>query len=180
MLLSTVFVLRPLAEVMLPMTLGNAFYTALLQLVAHHDQNLAARLHDTNGPKPFTTSPLQGPVTVRGRQLLVQRDCDYWLRVTSVEERLSHILLAMEEHPPQTLPLHGGQFAVVQMSSQAHAHPWAARMPYDALYETAVPREMRSRSQVTLVFESPTAFRSQGQTLLFPLPRLVFGSLIAR
>ena len=96
------------------------------------------------------------------------------------EECLSYILLAIEEHPPQTLQLHGGQFAVVQMSSQAHAHPWAARMPYDTLYETALPRETRSRPQVTLVFESPTAFRSQGRTMLFPLPRLVFGSLMAR
>jgi CRISPR-associated endoribonuclease Cas6 len=165
---------------MLPMTLGNAFYTAMLQLVADYDQDMAAYLHDTDGPKPFTTSPLQGPVTSRDRQLLVQRDRDYWLRVTSVEERLSHILLAMEERPPQTLQLHGGQFAVLHMSSQAHTHPWAARMSYDALYETAVASETRSRPQLTLIFESPTAFRSQGRTLLFPLPRLVFGSLMTR
>ena len=34
--------------------------------------------------------------------------------------------------------------------------------------------------QVTLVFESPTAFRSQGRTVLFPTSRLVFGSLLSR
>lgn len=180
MLISTVFVLRSLADVMLPMTLGNAFYTAMFQLVEQYNPDLSAQLHDTAGSKPFTTSPLQGPVTVRNRQLLVQRDCDYWLRVTSMEAHLSRILLAIEEHPLQTLRLHGGQFAVAQMSSQSAVHPWAARMQYAALYEAAVRREERPRPQVTMVFESPTAFRSQGRTLLFPLPRLVFGSLLTR
>ena len=35
------FILRPLADTALPMTLGNAFYTAFLQLVGEHDPELA-------------------------------------------------------------------------------------------------------------------------------------------
>lgn len=100
MLLSTVFILRPLADTTLPMTLGNAFYTAFLQLVAEHDPELATWLHDANGPKPFTTSPLQGPVAVRDKQLHLQPDQDYWLRVTSIDARLSRTLSALEAQPP--------------------------------------------------------------------------------
>ena len=74
MLLSTVFVLRPMADVMLPMTLGNAVYTAVLQLIGAYDRDLADWLHDAQGPKPLTTSPLQGPMTARDRQVLVQHD----------------------------------------------------------------------------------------------------------
>jgi hypothetical protein len=33
MLMSMVFVLRPVADVMLPMTIGNAVYTAVLRLI---------------------------------------------------------------------------------------------------------------------------------------------------
>jgi CRISPR-associated endoribonuclease Cas6 len=162
------------------MTLGNAIYSAFLKLVGDHDPELATWLHDADGPKPFTTSPLQGPVTVRDRQMLVHHDRDYWLRVTSVDERLSEVLLAIEEHPPATIQLHKGQFAVQQVSHQAAAHPWALSMPYEALYEAALSRDRQSRSQVAMVFESPTAFRSQGRTTVFPVTRLVFGSLLAR
>lgn len=180
MLLSTVFVLRPTADAALPMTLGNAFYTAVLQLVGEYDRDMVARLHDADGPKPFTTSPLQGPVTVADKQLRLQRGHDYWLRVTSLEAQLSRILLAIEEHPPQTMRLHDGQFTVAQVSSQSQDHPWACRAQYDALYAAALRGDVRSRPQVTMVFESPTAFRSQGRTMVFPLPRLVFGSLLSR
>lgn len=180
MLLSTVFRLRPVAEALLPMTLGNALYTAVLQWLGDYDESLAAELHDANGPKPLTTSPLQGPVTVVDRQVCVQPDQEYWVRVTSVEEHLSQTLLAIESHPPAILRLHAGQFSVVQVSSQPQDHAWAMRMPYGALYTMALGHESGARPQVTLVFESPTAFRSQGQTLLFPLPRLVFGSLVQR
>lgn len=180
MLMSTVFVLRPMADVMLPMTLGNALYTAVLQLVGEYDHNLAAQLHDTNGPKPLTTSPLQGPVTVVEKQLRLQRDQDYWVRVTSVAEGLSQALLHLEAHPPPTLRLHDGQFRVMQVSSQSQDHSWASRTQYDALFEEVLRHALRPRSQVTLVFESPTAFRSQGRTIVFPLPRLVFGSLLNR
>jgi CRISPR-associated endoribonuclease Cas6 len=180
MLLSTVFVLRPMADVMLLMTLGNAVYTAVLQLIGAYDRDLAAWLHDAQGPKPLTTSPLQGPMTARDRQVLVQHDQTYWLRVTSIEARLSHILQAIEERPPQTLRLHSGQFVVERVSSQARDHAWAACMQYGEMYEAALRQEGRSRPQVTMVFESPTAFRSQGHTILFPMPRLVFGSLLTR
>jgi CRISPR-associated endoribonuclease Cas6 len=180
MLLSTVFMLRPMADALLPMTLGNAWYTAVLQLVGEYDRALATQLHENDGLKPFTTSPLQGPVTVVGKQLRVQSDQDYWVRVTSLEERLSHVLCAIESHPPSTIRLHDGQFRVVQVSSQSQDHPWALRTPYEALYEAVLRHDPRPRSQVTMAFESPTAFRSQGQTIVFPLPRLVFGSLLNR
>jgi CRISPR-associated endoribonuclease Cas6 len=180
MLISTVFMLRPTVDVMLPMTLGNAWYTAVLRLVGEYDRDLAAQFHDTDGPKPFTTSPLQGPVTVTGKQLRVHSDKDYWVRVTSLEERLSHVLLALESHPPPALRLHDGQFRVVRVSSQSDDHPWALRTPYEALYEAVLHHDPRPRSQVTMVFASPTAFRSQGRTMVFPLPRLVFGSLLSR
>jgi hypothetical protein len=58
MLLSTVFMLRPTADALLPMTLGNALYTAVLQWVGEYDRALAAHLHDNRSLKPFTTSPL--------------------------------------------------------------------------------------------------------------------------
>jgi CRISPR-associated endoribonuclease Cas6 len=180
MLLSTVFVLRPTADVTLPMTLGNAFYTAVLQLVGEHDRDMAAQLHNADGPKPFTTSPLQGPVTAADKQLRLQRGHDYWLRVTSLDAEISRLLLAIEEQPPQAMRLHDGQFIVAQVSSQSQDHPWACRTQYDALYAAALRCDVQTRPQVTMVFESPTAFRSQGRTIVFPLPRLVFGSLLSR
>ena len=57
MLLSTVFVLRPMADVMLPMTLGNAVYTAVLQLIGAYDRDLVAWLHDAQGCHDASKKP---------------------------------------------------------------------------------------------------------------------------
>ena len=180
MLISTVFKLRPTQDALMPKTLGNAFYAALLQLIDQHDPALAVVLHDNQGPKPFTTSPLQGPQMPRGTQVLIRANEAYWLRVTSIDPQLSQVIAAIEAKPPATLRLHNGQFDVMQMSSQPQDHPWAGRTPYDALYNAAVRHHSRSRPQVTVQFKSPTAFSSQGRTQVLPLPRLVFGSLLQR
>ena len=180
MLLSTVFIVRPIADAALPLTLGNAFYSIILSEIGKHDAELAAWLHDTNGPKPITTSPLFGPVTMRGKDLQVQANQTYWLRVTGIETRLAEALMSIEARPPSTLRLFSAQFEVLKVTSNSTDHPRARRAEYESLYRAALRPNRRTRPQVTLRFESPTAFRSQGRNLVLPLPRLVFGSLLMR
>ena len=156
------------------------FYAVLLQLIGRHDAALAKTLHDSQGPKPFTTSPLQGPQTPRGHEVRLQENGAYWLRVTSIDPYLSDILATLESTPPSHMTLHQGRFDVLQVSSQPQDHPWAARSSYEQLYSDAQRRQGGGRPHVTMRFESATAFHSQGRTHVLPLPRLVFGSLLNR
>jgi len=180
MLTSMVFMLRPTEAASLPMTLGNAFYTALLRLIGEHDVALATWLHDLNGPKPLTTSPLNGPVSVRDKRAWVNPEQIYWLRTTCFESHLTAAFMAIQTQPPRTLRLHQAAFAVEAVSCHPDDHPWAAQVVVDDLYRAALQSEARGRPQVTLEFCSPTAFRSQGRTHVFPLPHWVFGSLMTR
>jgi CRISPR-associated endoribonuclease Cas6 len=180
MLLSMVFMLRPVADCCVPMTLGKAIHACFLQMVRRLDPDVGLQLHGADRQKPFTTSPLQGPFEVRGHRLLLKHDREYWLRVTSLEAGLSELLLRLEDQPPQFLNLLEATFAVLNVSSDAHVHAWARRSSYEELQVPKVASEPNPRPKVGMAFASPTAFRSQGQTVLLPLPRLVFSSLWER
>lgn len=83
MLLSTVFVLRPLAEGALPLTQGNAIHAWFLHLVHQQDPRLASWLHSQERPAPGAA----------GRPRRV-----HLLQVTSgtpCRARLSHIIQAV-------------------------------------------------------------------------------------
>ena len=175
MLLSTVFVLHPLAESTLPLTQGNAIQAWFLRLVRQQEPQLAAWLHSQEQRKPFTTSPLQGRLRRQGSSALVQADHTYWLRITSLVADLSACLLAVEAAPPPRVRLFDVEFEVCAVTSQAPEHPWAQRSTYEQLYTRAVERS--PASQHTLDFVSPTVFRSQGRNQLMPMPRLIFASL---
>lgn len=178
MLLSLVFILRPVSDLYIPMTLGKAVHACFLRLVNTWDERMGTRLHGTDPHKPFTTSPLQGPFIVRDQQLLLRHDQAYWLRVTSLEPRLSRLLLAIEEQPPQCINLLGAKFTVTSVSSHPRDHAWARRSSYEELHTVKLLSDARSRARVKMAFVSPTAFRSQSRTILLPLPHLVFASLL--
>lgn len=180
MLTSMILMLCPLETASLPMTLGNALYTVLLRLIGDQDAALATWLHDLNGPKPLTTSLLNGPITVRDKRVWVSPEQTYWVRATSFEPQLTAALMAIQAQPPRTMRLHQAPFAVEAVSCHPDDHPWAAQVTYDDLYRATLQTGARGRPQVTLEFSSPTAFRSQGRTHVFPLPHLVFGSLMTR
>lgn len=175
MLLSSVFILRPLAEGRLPLTQGQAVHALFLHLVQQREPQIAAWLHSQERRKPFTTSPLQGELRRVGMELLVQPDHTYWLRVTSVDADLSAVLSAIEEEPPAQVRLFQVDFEVCAVTSHPHDHDWAGQSTYEQLYTRVW--QGRPAAQTTLEFASPTVFRSQGRNLIMPSPRLVFSSL---
>jgi CRISPR-associated endoribonuclease Cas6 len=175
MLLSMVFVLRPLTESTLPLTQGNAIHAWFLHLVRQQEPQLASWLHSQEQRKPFTTSPLQGRLRRQGASALLRADHTYWLRITSLVPDLSACLLTVEAAPPPRVRLFDVEFAVCAVTSQAPEHPWAQRSTYEQLYTRAVERPQAF--QHTLDFVSPTVFRSQGRNQLMPVPRLIFASL---
>lgn len=178
MLLSVVVTMRPTQDCLLPMTIGQALHAATLRLLRAIDPALSANLHDMHQLKPFTISPVQGPVTVQGRALQFLATQDYWFRITGYADPVSQCLRVLEAHPPAQLQVLQSPFCVQRVTSDNRVHPWAHRSSYAALYEAMQHQEAPTR--LALTFLSPTAFRSQGRTLLLPLPRLLFGSLLER
>ena len=197
-LLSLVLTLHPTRTAPLPPRLGRAAHAILLDRLAARDPALAAALHAGDGPKPITCSDLMGPREA-GR---VAPDVAYVLRYTALTAPVA-AALATAFAPGDTLTFEGVDLRVEALAPDHSAlrmgeagsalgdpqspdsarspSPWPGSDDYDALAARHLrPSGPAPASAWTLLFASPTAFRSQGLTQALPLPSLVFGSLVAR
>jgi len=165
----------------LPLWWARAAHALFLRAIAASDPALARRLHEpTDVPRPFTVSTLMGPHSHTG----LVPDAVYRLRFTAYQREVAAAL--------QQACLPGGSLAVgvsvdldkipfrIVSAPNGAPSPWEAATTFTAL---AAPwltaQEMPARTW-TLQLASPTAFRSGGMHIPFPLPALVFGSLLQR
>ncbi len=207
-MISLVLTLRPREKCGLPPALGRAAHSALLRAIAEHDPALAERLHADNGARPFTCSSLIGkrgngavspelPYTLRYTALTQDIDFGFWTggsqiagspiadRGSEIENPRSAIGDPKSEtrdprNPPSTIELDGVRFDVTAATCDPAQQSWAARASFEELSARwLLAREMPA-SRIGLQFASPTAFKQAGKAQLFPLPDLVFGSLLEK
>ena len=150
------FPLPPPEAAALPPYPGRAFHALFYQWLALGDYSLSTRVHDDDGPRPFTVSPLHrvdGQPTLR----LTLLDDALWpalsrgIALTPTVEVLSC---------PLTLPAGG---------------PQVEQRSYTDLAANA-----RTETRLRLRFLSPTSFRSHEMHYPLPDPALVYQSWLAR
>jgi len=141
------------------------------------DPTYAVQLHDS-GEKPFSLSLICERKTCAG-----EPPATYGLRIASLEEKLSSLLLRLDPNRIRSLRLARVEFEVVGIAREKGEHPWAGYSTYQELYNNGIARARKPGSRmIGLRFASPTAFRLVGSRLNMPLPwpRLVFQSLAQR
>lgn len=186
-LLSLVLTLRPRAPASLPSALGRAAHAALLRAIDRVDPDLAQRLHDDSAPRPFTCSSLMGS----RQDKTVVPDVVYTLRYTALTAELAELLPTLFQSairdtqsevsdPQPEIELDGVLFVVEAATCDSQQQPWAARTTYEELSAPWLLARQKPASRLTLRLASPTAFKSGGRAQPFPLPDLVFGSLLDR
>ncbi len=163
MLVSAVIMIEPtenLAEA------GREVHAWFLSLVAGIDPHLATRLHDTRGPKPFTTA------------LRHDDDGRAWLRVTTLAWDVSAALLAALTALPDTMTLAGHSCRVCGTAIEQAAHPWAGHDTYEELagrWQHNDPADW-----LRLEFATPTSFHSRRLHVPLPVPHLLVESWLGR
>lgn len=172
-LLSLVLTLKPRDRMSLPSALGRAAHAALLRAVADKDAALAESLHAARELRPFTVSPLRG----KRDNGAVLPEASYTLRYTALQAEVAGALTELFA-AGQALDLDGALFEVERVTHDRAQHPWAALTDYEELASRWLLARDTPSPRVVLSFASPTAFRSAGKTQIFPLPELVFGSLL--
>ena len=181
-LLSLVLALRPLTEdVTGPPWWGRAAHALFLDAVRATDPALAAELHEGQGPRPFTASTLMG----RFPDKRLDPSALYHLRLTAIEGRVARGLAQAAAAggplaPGATAELDYHRFRVESVAADAAGHPWAAGDSYAGLAAARLVSAEPAPRQISLLFTSPTTFRSQERHVPVPLPDLVFGSLLER
>ncbi|MEW6365980.1 MAG: CRISPR system precrRNA processing endoribonuclease RAMP protein Cas6 [Acidobacteriota bacterium] len=157
MLHSLVVLLLPARPAVLPATLGRHAHAALLGIVKAADPELAAEMHDTESEKPFTVSPLQGPLESDGTgRVRMQVGGEYWLRFTfladALYETVSRFFL---ETASAVLPLEEVTFTVMRVTSTSSQDTkWSGFATFEKLWEEAKPVD-----GLAMRFYSPTCFR---------------------
>ncbi len=166
--------LCPAAAVTLPGNGGQSLHGFFLSLLARRNPALAERLHDVDGPMPFSLGPFEtrdGPAD----RATLRAGVDYSFRVNLLEkELLAEATAALFEIQTAGAPL-ALDGVPVRLTAIAAA---AAGRPY--LSFAAVAAAAAKQREIALEFLSPTAFRVEGVNFVFPLPRLVFSSLLRR
>jgi len=178
MLYSSVLTLRAREERPAQTNMGYQVYAAVLALVEEADPALASALHDTDGPKPLTVSPLW-----RTRHRLSSGNDDgqgnlHHIRITALsDEAFAALARSVLEHDPAE-PMRVGEasFDLVRLATTPTESRLAACTSFKALLQEAEPSPT-----IGLRFLTPTTFRSGGRrNVIFPEPGLLFRSYLAR
>lgn len=141
-------------------------YAAVLDLLRRQDPALAARLHDTRGPKAFTVSPLFGEAGT------------LWFRVTTADDRLVQAVQALALAGEASLRL-GSRELLIGAVGAPPEHPWAGRRSVAEWLAATV--EAPPPATLSLQFLTPMAIRRPGivdRNDPLPTPEGIFGSLI--
>jgi CRISPR-associated endoribonuclease Cas6 len=180
MLISIALILRAQTDATLHPHLGRANYAATLERLNQLDPTLGAQIHDGDGPKPITCSGLLNAEST-GSGVLIRAGERYLWRVTGLTESVSQALAAaFLETPPAAWRLGDQTFTVEQSICDSATQPWSGQTTYEALAAQQMLQPHRLAPQVTLLFATPTAFKSAGMHVPIPLPNLLFGSLVER
>jgi CRISPR-associated endoribonuclease Cas6 len=157
----------------MPATVGNALHALFFDLVAQKDWVMAHELHAARAEKPFAVSPLQGEFTTTNGFLSLSDERVYWIRLTSIENRLSALLLELKDSITE-VQIFGESFRVTRAVADASEHPWAGQTTFEDMYNSIVASPQPWQKKIRMSFFSPTTFRSGRKNIPLPVPRLVF------
>lgn len=177
MILSAIISINAVTPAPIFGALGRPVQAWLLNQVMRKKKLLAKKLHDENGVKPFTVSTLldrHGRPYKSGDWLKEGQDC--WLRVTTLGEELSEVLLAdVMKKLPKSLTLYKMDFRIDGYTLNPREHPWAGQTTFTDIAQDS--QYSNASRDVRMEFVSPTAFRANGNDIPIPSPQQVFRSL---
>jgi CRISPR-associated endoribonuclease Cas6 len=155
---------------------GETLYSLFLNVLNEENKNLAKEIHDLKSEKPVTISPFLKGVKFSNGYSLISSEEIVTFRITYLKEELlepiikGFISLSAKKEP---VKLGNGRIFIekidMQKSSQANF------TSFEEVFSKAKDEEI-----IALEFYSPTSFRSRGEQKLFPLPELVFSSLLKK
>jgi CRISPR-associated endoribonuclease Cas6 len=177
--IAVVFRVAPHQAITIGSGLGRATYMATLGLLKRSDRALADRIHDHDGLKPLTVSSVMH-ATGGDATGSVTPEEQYAIRVTALTPELEALVATWPDNPPDQVTLDTTQWRVTAVTADSAMHPWAGRAAYADLAAPGLTQAGRGPRRWELLFDAPVTFRQRGMNQPFPLPELVFGSLLER
>jgi CRISPR-associated endoribonuclease Cas6 len=158
---------------------GHAGHKQLLRVINYYYPELAQEHYQKQGLRPFTSSSLIGHFP-NNRIVL---NSQYCLRFSACHADVASILLKaigagglLAEKT--TIELDYRPFLIEKVATSPLEHPWAGMTSYQNLAANHLVGNKNNANQLSLQISSPMAFKSNDKYVLFPIPELVFGSLL--
>ncbi|BBB92067.1 MAG TPA: CRISPR-associated endoribonuclease Cas6 [Methylomusa anaerophila] len=171
-LTALVLSLKSLNTASLPATHGAMAYAAALDMIGRFDPALTVRLHDTNARKPLTVSPLFGPVR-RGREVPLTAGQAVRWRLCGLNAEISAALV-QAAIAGSGVRIGDAVFEIDGATTAVEEDADAGNDTFSGLLQATTEAPV----EITLSFITPTCFRQRNFELPFPLPRLLWGSLL--
>jgi CRISPR-associated endoribonuclease Cas6 len=158
---------------------GQHAHAAFLDVVRAVDESLSQRLHDLNGRKPFTVSPLMGLPRRKTSEVRLREGWECWLRVTILDDVLFKTFIDyfmnLNERKLSEVRLGDARFLVSEILTTPGSHPWAG---YASIEELRKRLDGPAPEKFVFELHTPTSFRLQDKEVAtMPTPKLVFGNL---
>lgn len=132
--------------------------------------DLSTSIHNMD-EKPFAIGPIHGGKKERGKTI-ISEDSESSFSLASLNQEVYDILkISSADLIDKEIQLGNGKFVVTEV-----VPIWGK----DGLTYLQILEKARINSEINLEFRSPTSFRQRGIQEVFPLPDLVFGSLLRR
>ena len=178
-LFSSVIRLTNQHTVTIPPPGGQHAHAAFLDIVRAVDPALSESLHNLNGRKPFTVSPLMGLPRQKSLEVHLKEGWECWLRVTILDETLFKTFIDyfmnMDRRTLPQIRLGDAQFLVSEILTTPGSHPWSGYITTEDLkkrFNEPAP------DSISLELCSPTSFKLRDEDFeVIPYPKLVFGNL---
>jgi CRISPR-associated endoribonuclease Cas6 len=165
-------------------TQGHLAHAAFLNIIEQVDPALSAALHELDGRKPFTISPLEGYGRGHRGQIQVKGGQEGWLRVTLLDPALFHTFIHyfLQGQQRPAIQLDGFAFHISEILSTPGSHRLAGYDSLDTLYERWETADMAAVNEpINLHFRTPTGFSRRSSHFrhmhILPDPYFVFGEL---
>jgi len=134
------------------------------------EHDLSTLIHAMD-EKPFTIGPLYGGKKERGKTIVTEGG-EYSFSLASLNKEMFEVLVTVSSDlTGKEIQLGSGKFLVTGVNPIFGEKG----LTYFDLLE-----KRQSSLEINLEFCSPTSFRQQGVQEVFPLPNLVFGSLLRK
>lgn len=165
----------PWEERPLPRWWGEAAHRLAILTLAGRDDAFARKLDASPGLKPFTVSNLRGPFA-GGKP---DPAAAYKLRLTALDARVAGMFAEAREagslRAGEMVELDFLRFKVQEEAGANGRHEAAYQSLTNLLFSAEPPPR-----RLVLEFTSPTMFKAGKRQTPFPMPELVFGSLLDR
>ena len=159
----------------IPKWWGEAVHQLAIKVIASHNADLAQELEKSAGLKPFTVSNLRG----RFPGGKIDAGSLYKLRFTALDKRVADAFAAARAdgvlRSGETVELDFIKFLIRQ--NDPNVPDEIGGVTYQALTNRLFAATPPPRT-LSLEFVSPTLFKQGGRQMPFPMPDLVFGSLL--